>query len=102
MANADGTVYAICVEITNEEDWNKFISITDWFDDDAPIDDLKKQVLSHPGWCHFLDVDYMNMFQFSPEWTGLRDSGLAVCVKHCKKIVDGYVSPNSAYSKYRG
>ena len=43
MANADGTVYAICVEITNEEDWNTFMSIADWFEDDAPIDELKKK-----------------------------------------------------------
>lgn len=96
--NSD-TVYAVSVDIQNEDDWNKFVNLEDWFDDDAPIDEIKKHVLSHPGWVHFMDVDYIHMFQLSPQWTKLRDSGLAVCIKKCTVKIEGYASPNEAYTR---
>ena len=93
------TVYAVSVEIKDENDWNKFVSLEDWFEDGAPIDKIKMMVLSNPGWVHFMDVDYINMFQMSMQWAKLRDSGLAVCIKKCTVTVKGYVSPNEVCTK---
>lgn len=95
-------VYAINVDIQNEEDWTKFISLADWFEDDAPLDDIKRDCLNNPGWVHFLDIQYINMFMFSKEWIALRDSGLAVAIKRCVVTVEGYTSPNDVYSKSMG
>ena len=102
MFKQGSIVYAINVDIQNEDDWNIFVSITNWFDEGAPIDEIKQECLSNPGWVHFLDVEYINMFMFSSEWLALRDSGLAVAIKRCMVKDEGYVSPNDAYTKNRG
>lgn len=102
MIKQGDIVYAINVDIQNEDDWNKFCSLANWFEDDAPVDEIKQTVLSHPGWAHFLDVSYINMFMLSKEWVALRDSGLAVAIKRCEVKVEGYVSPNDVYTKHRG
>lgn len=95
-------VYTINVDIQTEDDWNLFVSLADWFEEGAPIDDIKKEVLSHPGWCHFLDVNYITMFMFSDEWRRLRDSGLAVAIKRCTVTLENYVSPNDVWTKDKG
>ena len=95
------TVYAFSFDCKKEEDWNKFIEICDWFVDDAPLDEIKAHVLSHPGWVHWMDLEKEEIddFMASPEWFKLRDSGLSIAFKMCTVTEDGYVSPNDVYTK---
>lgn len=104
MYKIGDAVYAISVDIQKEKDWNTFMNITDWFVDDAPIDAIKLGVLSHPGWCHFMDLEakFIDEFMESKEWKMLRDSGLAVLIKYCVVSVKGYLSPNDSYTKNWG
>lgn len=102
MIKQGSIVYAINVDIHNEDDWNNFVSLANWFEDDAPIDEIKAMCLSNPGWVHFLDIEFINMFMFSPEWTALRDSGLAVAIKRCIVTEEGYVSPNNVWTRHLG
>lgn len=104
MFKIGDAVYAISVDIRKEEDWNTFMNITDWFVDDAPIDELKQEVLSHPGWCHFMDLEaeFIDEFMESKEWKMLRDSGLSVVIKYCVVSVKGYLSPNDSFTKNWG
>ena len=102
MIKTGSVVYSINVDIQNEDDWNNFVSLANWFEDDAPIEEIKQMCLSDPGWVHFLDIEFINMFMFSSEWRALRDYGLAVAVKKCIVTKEGYVSPNDVWTRHMG
>lgn len=102
MIRQGDTVWTINVDIQTEDDWNKFIGITDWFIDGAPIEEIKQHVLANPGWAHFLDIKYIHLFTMSSEYCALIDSGLAVAIKKCVVTLEGYVSPNDVWTASRG